>query len=71
MLLASKLYEALQDTTDATVLPDDVAMNPFTPIPTFDDVNVAHTRSFEDWAINTIQNTDDPVLRQLLHVDLM
>ena len=69
LLLASELYEALQDTTDATVLLDEVVMNPFTPIPTSDDVNVAHTRSFEDWAINTIQNTDDPVLRQLLHAE--
>ena len=43
LLLASEQYEALQDTTDATVPLDDVAMNPFTPIPTFDDVYVAHT----------------------------
>ena len=63
------VYAALQDTTDATVLLDDVVMNPFTPISTSDDVNVAHIRSREDLAINTIHHTDDPVLRQLLHAE--
>ena len=48
LLLASEQYEALQNTTDAIVPLDDIAMNPFTPIPTFHDVNVAHIRSFED-----------------------
>ena len=29
----------------------------------------AHTRSLEDWAYNTILQTDDPVLRQLWHAE--
>ena len=69
VLLASEQYEARRVTTDNAIPLADTTMNPFTPVPTLQEFNVAHTCSLEDWAYNTILDTNDPALRQLWHAE--
>ena len=69
LLLASEQYEARRVTTENVIPLVDTTMNPFTLVPTLQEFNVAHTCSLEDWAYNTILNTNDPALRQLWHAE--